>query len=247
MIFLRFQSVRVEVLLFLGLLMSVVVVEAQPPYDDCSLEDFYSSLPADPTTWKIQQVAELLASKHRNQVVFSNTDNPGVGDSFAALKDLDAGATIGTSQTVRLLYQQADTPANLIGPAGWVQEHIWPQERGLIEGTMAYLDLHNMRPAGFRSSSSRGSRYFGECYVLEKDGACEIEPNGMEDTCVCSRVFDPNSTAKGVIARALMTDCPFDRKTMAYLSQMLQWNTEYDKNRIAEKDRNDKVCRDYQG
>jgi endonuclease I len=249
---------------FFAVVQVQVLVSAQePPFDDCSIETYYQNMPANVTQWTRTMVAELIQSTHRNVPVYTNPNFPGTNDIWQALTDLDVGAE---DDTVHLVYSNIDIPAIPFGTRSWVKEHLWANSRGIGNSGPDYRDIHAMRPVDSDVVFVRDELWYGECDILEKDGACSSPAEGAaEDTCQCNRVFMPPADSRGIIARSLMymdlkydgteedtldlrlTDCPFNADTdMGYLSQMMTWSDEYSVT-AAETTRNTMACTDWQG
>jgi len=243
----------------------ISVVTAQSSYGGCSSGDYYSGLDlnANPETLRTF-LANLLHDTHRGVLSNTNVDDPGVGDTWAALMDLDQGSFPGK---VRLLYAQQDVDAiPFAGSRGWTKEHLFPINRGVGVDGPDISDVHNLRPITYLSDIVRKDRYFGECGILTQADTC-VNPaeGGAEGTCACNRIYTPPPKVRGDIARAIMymdvrydgrddntlnlrlTDCPFQHeRDMAYLSQMITWHKQ-DPPDDEERARNDKVCSTWQG
>jgi endonuclease I len=241
------------------------LADAQSSYSGCGVSQYYSGLNqnADRDSLRLF-LGDLLHTTHRGVLNNTNVDDPGVGDTWAALIDLDQGSFPGK---VKLLYSLEEVDAVPFGGSrGWAKERMFPISRGVGLVGPDVTDLHNMRPISYLSDIVREDKYFGECGVLTKADTC-VEPaeGGAEGTCTCNRIYTPPPEVRGDIARALMymdvrydgrddftinlrlTDCPFQHeRDMAYLSQMLTWHKE-DPVDVAERARNDKLCGSWQG
>jgi endonuclease I len=260
--------------LALSFLAVVMVTVSAQPFDDgsCSLDTYYVSLPSDMETWDRTQLNQLIRTTHRNVPVFTNREKPGTNDVWQALMDLDAGsAQVENSQgglvdSIHLVYQNIDIAAIPFGQRTWKKEHLWANSRGVGTNGTDYNDIHAIRPVDSDVDVVRDELWYGQCEVLEKEGACTTPAEGAaSDTCKCNRVFMPPAEMRGEIARSLMymdlrydgtepdtlnlrlTDCPFNAATdMGYLSQMITWNNEYPVT-AAEMARNDMACANWQG
>ncbi|KAL3911914.1 MAG: hypothetical protein SGARI_001412 [Bacillariaceae sp.] len=187
--------------------------------------------------------------------------------------DIDGGGAI---DTVNLIYSSTQTESIPFGSTrSWIKEHLWPIS-SIVEGAdlsdqnalgMHLSDIHNIYPSDYISSEVRGTKYFGECGVLEEEPEQCQSPaeGGAADTCSCQEVYTPPASVKGDIARALLymdlrydgsdritwdmrlTDCPrIPFKDRGYLSQLLQWHRD-DPPSTEEKERNTQICRNWQG
>jgi len=243
-------------------LFAILSVASAQPFGGCNVDRYYDDLGAT-KSWDKGELHALLQSTHRNVLPFTSREDPGTDDVWAAIIDLDPGSTDGT---VHLAYEDTDEVSIPFGQRTWIKEHLFPILRGVGQFGPDYSDVHNIRPISPLTDIVRGNSYFGECGVLVREDTC-IEPaeGAAGDTCSCNRVFTPPANLRGDIARALMymdvrydgsepdtldlrlTDCPFEpERDMAYLSQMLQWHAE-DPPDEAERIRNDKACRNWQG
>jgi len=250
-----------------SLLSLAFIAEAQ--YSGCNTGSYYSGF--NPSSYSRSNkdalrtvLGDLLFSTHRGVVPNTNTEDPGVDDTWAALTDLDQGST---PNKVKLIYSQDEVASVPFGGSrGWVKEHLHPILRGVGLLGPDVSDVHNLRPVNYISNIVRGTKYYGECGVLVPLDTCETPAEGGGNgTCSCNRVYTPPPEVRGDIARALMymdvrydgrddntinlrlTDCPFQHeRDMAYLSQMLTWHKE-DPVDEAETIRNNKVCEKYQG
>lgn len=241
------------------------VTTAQSSYGGCDRNGYYGGINfgADRESLRTS-LANLLHDTHRGVWPGTNQNDPGKGDTWAALMDLDQGSFPGQ---VRLLYSQTDVPEiPFAGSRGWTKEQIFPINRGVGFDGIDLNDLHNLRPVSYLGDLVRGDKYYGECGILTPAETC-VNPaeGGAEGTCTCNRIYTPPPNVRGDIARALMymdvrydgrddntlnlrlTDCPFQHeRDMAYLSQMITWHKE-DPPDDAERSRNDKVCNTWQG
>ncbi|KAL3937869.1 MAG: hypothetical protein SGBAC_007102 [Bacillariaceae sp.] len=241
------------------------VATAQSSYGGCDSGSYYGGLNLGADRESLRTfLGNLLHDTHRGVWPGTNVNDPGVGDTWAALMDLDQGSFPGQ---VRLLYAQQDVDAvPFAGSRGWTKEQLFPINRGVGVDGVDLNDLHNLRPTTYLSDVVRGDKYFGECGILTPAETC-VNPaeGGAEGTCTCNRIYTPPPEVRGDVARALMymdvrydgrddntlnlrlTDCPFQHeRDMAYLSQMITWHKE-DPPDDAERARNDKVCGTWQG
>jgi endonuclease I len=243
--------------------LSSVSLTVGQTYEGCSATEYYSSLGSDTSAWTKDALAEVLKTTHRGVLPFTNKEDPGVDDVWAALIDVDVGAQPGT---VSLIYENQDIPDIPFGERSWVKEHLFPILRGVGLFGPDVSDIHNIRPVSSLVNTVRGTKYFGECGVLVRPETCQQPAEGAaSDTCSCNRLFTPPGKVRGAIARALLymdlrydgsetftldlrlTDCPFQPEhDMAYLSQMLTWHEE-DPPSEEEIIRNNKVCNTWQG
>jgi endonuclease I len=234
-------------------------------YSGCDVEEYYAGLPSDRSSWSRMALENLLAEQ-RNKLPYSSSS--GGDDVWAALTDLDQGATEGT---VRLIYSQRDTPSLPRGTATtWNREHLFPSSRGVRESGSDYTDVHHLRPADWNVNSARNNLYFGNCDTAQ----CTVPAiaEAASDTAKDSSIFTPPAVDRGDIARALfymdvrysagnnggddlvLTDCPnpdvddpaTTSRDMAFLSVLLQWNTA-DPVSDEERARNSRVCERWQG
>lgn len=241
------------------------LADAQGSFSGCSVNQYYGGLNQNADSASLRSfLADLLFDTHRGVVLNTNTVDPGVDDTWAALIDLDQGSFPGR---IKLLYSQEEVDGVPFGGSrGWAKERIFPISRGVGLDGPDITDLHNMRPISYLSDIVREDKYYGECGVLTKADTC-VEPaeGGAEGSCTCNRIYTPPPEVRGDIARALMymdvrydgrddntldlrlTDCPFQHdRDMAYLSQMLTWHKE-DPVDDAERARNNKLCESWQG
>jgi endonuclease I len=241
------------------------LAESQSSYSGCGVSQYYSGLNQNADRDSLRSfLGDLLYNTHRGVLNNTNVDDPGVGDAWGALIDLDQGSFPGK---VKLLYSLEEVDAVPFGGSrGWAKERMFPISRGVGLVGPDVTDLHNMRPISYLSDIVREDKYYGECGVLTKADTC-VEPaeGGAEGSCTCNRIYTPPPEVRGDIARALMymdvrydgrddftlnlrlTDCPFQHdRDMAYLSQMLTWHNE-DPVDDAERARNDKLCGSWQG
>jgi len=233
---------------------------------DCSLDDYYGGLSSDQSSWTRDELQSLLYLTHRNNVEFTNSIDPGIDDVWGALIDVDEGIEPGT---VSLIYSSDDEllPSIPFGETSWVRDHLFPILRGVDRQGPDLTDIHAIRPATALSNFVAGDKFFGVCKVLTTSPEQCISPaeGAASDTCVCERIFEPPTSKKGDIARALMymdlrydgnepdtldlrlTDCPFEaERDMAYLSQIITWHKE-DPPDDAEMTRNLRTCAYWQG
>jgi endonuclease I len=242
---------------------------ADAQYSGCAIDAYYSRFNLNSYSRNNKGalrafMGDLLYATHRGIIPNTNTTEAGVGDTWAALMDLDVGSS---PEKIKLLYSLEEIASKPFGGSrGWVKELLHPISRGVGLQGPDVSDLHNLRPVTYLSDLVRADKYFGECGHLVPNDTCE-EPaeGGADGTCSCNRVYTPPAEVKGDIARALMymdlrydgrdedsinlrlTDCPFQHeRDMAYLSQMLTWHKE-DPVDDAEIERNNKVCEQYQG
>jgi len=250
---------RLSLLCFL----CAVSFTAAQTYERCSTGDYYSTLGTDTSTWTKEALHDVLKSSHQGVLPFTNKEDPGVDDVWAALIDVDPGSQNGT---VSLIYENEDLPDIPFGERSWVKEHLFPILRGVGIVGPAVSDVHNIRPVSSLANIVKGIKYYGECGVLVRPETCQQPAEGgAADTCSCNRLYTPPAAVRGDIARALMymdvrydgsepltydlrlTDCPFQpERDMAYLSQMLTWHEE-DPPSDEEIIRNNKVCEKWQG
>mmetsp|Transcript_16601 Transcript_16601/g.46422 ORF Transcript_16601/g.46422 Transcript_16601/m.46422 type:complete len:548 (+) Transcript_16601:334-1977(+) len=236
-------------------------------YEDCNITEYYAAygLTGDPTTWNKKDIFLAIKNSHRNVVPSTNITDSGNGDVWDALQDIERASLDNTSM-ISMLYSDDTIEGLPFGTRFWVQEHIFPVQKGVGFSGPDYTDLHNIKTTSQLTREIRSTKFFGKCGVLVRDDTCNTPAEGgAEDTCECNRLFEPPASKRGDIARALMymdirydgsdentldlrlTDCPFDRdRDMAYLSQMLTWHLEDEADDL-EKFRNQRVCEGWQG
>ena len=98
---------------------SFVLLLAQPiqaqPFSGCSVDQYYSGLSGDPSTWSRGEVHNLIKSTHVGTP--QNSGSPrGENDIWQALMDLDEGSN---DNMVHLIYQDADVKKVPFGGEFW--------------------------------------------------------------------------------------------------------------------------------
>ena len=150
------------------------------------------------------------------------------------------------------------------------REHLWPKSHGVDYSGPDYTDLHALRPSDWNVNAARSNRFFSSCGIAAGETMFDcVTPAHSEaaiDTQRDGTTFLPPASVRGDIARAMMymairydgsetdtqdlwlSDCPDpnDPSEMGYLSQLLQWHTE-DPVDDAERQRNERVCSNWQG
>jgi endonuclease I len=235
-------------------------------YLDCDVDTYYSGLTGlsrSSNDWSRRDLNLLLKTTHRTTLAFTNLTLAGSGDVWAALIDMDRGAT---EDVVRLTYLNEDKSAIPFGIRNWIKEHLFPILKGVGVQGKDFTDIHNLRPINPLVNFVRRDSFFGMCNILVKADTCaQPAEGGAADTCACNRLFEPPDAFKGQIARALMymdlrydgtepntldlrlTDCPFEpERDMAYLSQMITWHYQYPPD-ARELYRNQRACERWQG
>ncbi|MQL99493.1 hypothetical protein Taro_032230 [Colocasia esculenta] len=146
---------------------------------------------------------------------------------------------------------------------GWNREHLWPRSYGLIDKA-SLTDLHNLRPVDVNVNSSRGNKYFGDCFSESNGCSRPANIEAAPDTETDNQRWAPPVQVRGDIARSLMymavcygfqqpggphlqlSDSPNAKnREMGLLSALLEWN-KLDPPSEAEKLRNERICRVYQ-
>ena len=225
----------------------------------CSIDVYYSSILSLDNASR-EELQKLLEDTHLQQLPYTNTESD---DVWKALQDLDSGEE---PNTVKLIYSNKEVPSEPKGTGStWNREHVWPKSHGVGSSGTDYTDVHHLFPADWGINSIRSNRFFDDCIDEE---VCKIpdELTGTNDAPLYGAgVFQPPSTVRGDIARALfymdlryshlhLTDCPSQEETtenesnnqMAYLSVLLEWHA-LDPPSISERSRNDRVCSRWQG
>jgi hypothetical protein len=213
----------------------------------CDLDVYYSGLPdRGLSRWTRDDVVILLETSHTQFAPFVGA-NPGDGDVLEALMELDGG-TDG-SDTIHLMYLNADAPNLPLDRSMWVAEHIMPIFMTSSYGNnfdYAFSDLHNLRPSSpDLHESIRGTLYFGVCPASN----CQVPLNAESDTCACGDTFQPPESARGIIARALLyMQLRYNAIELSncHLEQLLAWHSIYPPS-SDEVSRNERVCRKFQG
>jgi len=240
------------------------MVSAQP-FLDCDIATYYSSLPTAPTR---NDMHNLIKDTHRDQLPYSSSSH---GDVWDALIAVDSDAS---GENVKLVYRDVWVPA-IPHDAGtcqyWNREHLWSRSRGVGSSGKDNTDLHHLRPSQCRVNAARNNLYFGKCGTAAPSSECTspaLAEVAASDTERDSETFLPPADARGDVARAILymdlrydgdegsttldlvvSDCPETvphGAGMGYLSQLLQWHLE-DPPDDGERERNGKVCADWQG
>jgi endonuclease I len=173
-----------------------------------------------------------------------------------ALKVTDADPA--NSNNVIEFYSGRSVPKSTNGGNAddWNREHTWPQSHGDF-GTSAGpgTDLHHLRPEDVTVNSTRGNKDF------DNGGAAVAQcPDCFSD----ADSFEPRDSVKGDVARGLMymavryeggdgfADLELNDSTngttpyLGKISVLLAWSAA-DPPSSAERARNDRIYRDYQG
>jgi len=244
----------------------ISVVSAQP-YDGCDIATYYSPLPVSPIDADRNDVHKLIKDTHRNQLPYSSGS---YGDVWDALIALDSDAS---GQNVRLIYANtlvSATPYDSGTCEYWNREHLWSRSRGVGSSGMDNTDMHHLRPSDCNVNSARNNLYFGACGTGAPLSECDTPAHAeaAADTEKDPVSFLPPADRRGDVARAILymdlrydgdegsttmdlvvSDCPETvpgGAGMGYLSQLLQWHLD-DPPDDEEKQRNEKVCTDWQG
>lgn len=243
----------VAVALWQALLIRTVGAQPEQPLDNCNAGGFYDDFNLASDDMRAA-LADLVTSRHRRQLPYTSDEEEDVWD---ALMDLD-----GDGSDVTLIYSGSEMSNDLAGnsSSGWNREHLWPQSLGVGDSGAAFVDVHNLRPSGWRLNSARGNKYFGSCLDEASDSCTSPAHEGAaSDTETDALNFLPPESVRGDIARALfymdvrynesthevdlvLSDCPGGTtNTMGYLSQLLEWHQD-DPVSDEELDRNEKAC-----
>ena len=173
---------------------------------------------------------------------------------WAALRDLDAGKSGG----VTLIYTRTQRGADKNGgkQGDWNREHLWPRAYGISRSSIANTDLHHIRASDVATNAKRAHLYFDETRGEDFDGQRYSFDHDS---------WEPPNEVKGDIARALFymavryeggeagsSDLELSEvanirnRQLGKLSTLLKWHTQ-DPVSDAERNRNDKIDRNYQG
>jgi endonuclease I len=227
---------------------------------DCDPQIYYSTLfdeDDDPLLWTRRDLHDLTVAQHRG-VVAAEAEQWGGGDVYQAVMDLEAGTE---NETVNLIYSNTSMTNKFKGLV-WDVEHLWSiQEGGGINVTSpSFSDVHHLRAADMTVQEAKITRHFGMCGTLSPIDSCTIPASSETtwDTAQDDKVWQPPESRRGEIARALLymdlryeeltlADCaPFSTGEVGYLSQLLQWNTDYPPT-DDEVQRNNRACSRWQG
>ena len=231
-------------------------------YDNCDVVTYYAPV------WNVYDAALLtdhLQTTHRDVIPYTSTE----ADCWDALIDLDVNPS--NANEVKLVYRDAYVPAYSYGEINtWNREHLWPKSHGVDYSGPDYTDLHALRPSDWNVNAARSNRFFSSCGIAAGETMTDcVTPAHSEaaiDTQRDGTTFLPPASVRGDIARAMMymairydgsetntqdlwlSDCPDanDPSEMGYLSQLLRWHTE-DPVDDAERQRNERVCSNWQG
>ncbi len=173
---------------------------------------------------------------------------------WAALRDLDAGKSGG----VTLIYTRTQRGADKHGgkQGEWNREHLWPRAYGISRSSIANTDLHHIRSSDVATNAKRGHLYFDETQGEDFDG---------QRYSLDHDSWEPPNEVKGDIARALFymavryeggeassSDLELSEiantrnRQLGKISTLLKWHTQ-DPVSDTERNRNDKIDRNYQG
>jgi len=227
-------------------------------YSGCDISTYYDTLSSHLNNRGMMH--DLIKKTHTNSLPYTSSKNE---DVWSALIDLD-----GVLTQVHLIYTDSMTNAFPHGTSEtWNREHIFPKSLGVGTSGPAFTDVHSLKPADANVNSARGNKWFGECGTINPMDECVIPAHreASLDTAADKNIFLPPLDERGDIARSLfymalrydgsdgydlkLSDCPQqeDPKThMGYLSQLLKWHVDDPVNSM-EVNRNDRVCRRYQG
>ena len=228
-------------------------------FSSCNQAEYYKDFDVDDlTSWTKNELQILLEETHRISLPYTNSGG-GDDDVWKALQDVDADNT--NRNNVQLLYSQKIVSAEPKGtPDTWNREHVWPKSRGVEDSGDDFTDIHHLFPEDWTVNSIRSNRFFDWCNQTNCESPSIDELSSEEvDTKYAGDIFQPPSIVRGDVARALfymetrypylrLTDCPDDNNgnEMAYLSVLLEWHV-LDPPSQAEKNRNDRVCSQWQG
>jgi endonuclease I len=146
----------------------------------------------------------------------------------------------------------------------WNREHVWPKSHGFPNPTdTAYTDLHHIRPTDRSVNSARNTRSFHWADRVFFDNRGEVET--LSKIGRGSWTWEPPDDVKGDIARMLfymavryegpdydleLVDSIVPRQNkspiLGKLSTLLEWHG-LDPVDEMERERNDRIYRDYQG
>jgi endonuclease I len=231
-------------------------------YDDCTVDDYYASLPTDMSTWTKEILQELLTSTHRMQL--PSLGSKGEANILTALVDLDKGYD-DPEDTVRLYDRDIDFASDKQNtPEGWKRGDLWPISRTATLETKAGTDVHVKRPADWEVDSALALFFWGECGTVEASDQCvspAVANQTPADSATDYKIKTPTESWRGEVARSVLyaalrygselgltlSDCPpFAATDYGYLSALLSWHAEYavtDK----EVERNNRACQKWQG
>jgi endonuclease I len=231
-------------------------------FDNCSVDDYYVSLPTDVSTWTMEQLQELLTSTHRLQL--PSLGSKGEANILTALVDLDKGYD-DPEDTVRLYDRDIDFASDKQNtPEGWKRGDLWPITRTATLVTKAGTDVHVKRPADWEVDSELELYFWGECGTVEASDQCvspAVANQTPSDSATDFKIKTPTASWRGSVARSVLyaalrygselglklSDCPpFATTDYGYLSALLSWHAEYAVT-DQETERNDRACARWQG
>lgn len=235
----------------------------------CDIDQYYNSVDI------MDRFALHIITKdmHRGVLPYTSSTKEDVWD---ALIELDGYVeTNQQSELVHLIYRDLNVPAEPYGESdSWNREHVWPKSRGVGDKGPDFTDVHCLRPSDWNVNAARGNKLFGECGLFHDISECNVPAHSEAayDTASDPSIWLPPADVRGDIARALMymairydaddenhsdqydlelSDCPelnteSATSQMGYLTQLFQWH-QSDPVDDFERQRNDDVCRKWQG
>jgi endonuclease I len=229
-------------------------------YSGCDVDSYYSSLPADISTWSIDDVEKLLVKTHLKQL--PSLGNKGEENILNALIDLDPGEK---NKTVHLYMREIDFDAKQQNtPEGWKRGDLWPLLRAAGLDTAAGTDVHSKRPEDWEVDTALANYFWGTCGTVETIEKCVVPaiPNKTAPTTAQDeKIKTPPESMRGAVARAVfynairyrtelglfLSDCPpFNVSEYGYLSELLTWHSQYPVT-ASEIARNSRACSRWQG
>ncbi|CAB9523990.1 Extracellular ribonuclease [Seminavis robusta] len=227
---------------------------------DCDSSIYYDQLLAqisDPFQWTKLDLQMLTVRRHRGNVP-AEAGQWGDDDIYQAVMDLDHGEEAGT---VKMIYRNTSLTTKFKGFI-WEIEHLWSTKEGggINVTSAAYTDVHHVRAADIKVQEAKTTRHFGMCGTVSSLDNCVVPATSETswDTARDDKIWQPPESKRGEIARALLYmdlryqelklgDCePFATGHVGYLSQLLQWHTDYPPTE-EEVRRNDRACTRWQG
>ena len=239
-------------------------------FTNCDATSYYSSLPADPTTWDMATLSKHLRDTHRDRPL--PVQDKSLVDLYNALLDLwpssqiiDNGNVV--SDTVLLAYRDVPFQARpYASGVTWERNNVWPAERRSKLNVYANTDVHANVPADATVAFRKDVMFFGACGTFEEPDKC-VNLAETNKTQTDDKVWQPPIGRRGELSRMVLymglryyeetisskkiglelVDCPpFEDNQYGYLSQLIQWHLEEPAS-AEEKERNTKACSTWQG